>query len=176
MVERQRSATGTVDLTGLLQEWGSGNPQALDRLVNAVYNELHRIARRCLRNERRDISVQSGSIVHEAYLMMRHILVDHARKAQAAKRGGGACRLVLDEERVAAPEKDIELLQLDNALRRLALVDPQQSRIVELRYFAGLSIEATAKALGLSPATVNRDWRVAKAFLYATVTGEQQNA
>jgi RNA polymerase sigma-70 factor (ECF subfamily) len=198
LIDRQEPTAGKLELTQLLVEWGQGDKQALEKVINALYKELRRMARRCLRDERRDISLQSASIVHEAYLrlaklkqvrwesrsqfyaiaarVMRHILVDHARKARAAKRGGGACKLVLDEGIAGTPEKSVDLVELDGALRKLAMADPQQSRIVELRYFVGLSIEATAKILQLSPTTVKRDWRVAKAFLYASLQGEQPHA
>ncbi|HZT38911.1 MAG TPA: sigma-70 family RNA polymerase sigma factor [Bryobacteraceae bacterium] len=175
------------NVTRLLLEWGGGNRDALDALTPLVYDELRRLAGRYLRRERVDHTLQSTALVHEAYMrlvdqrnvkwqnraqffglaaeLIRRILVDHARAKQAAKRGGSAVKLALDEALDAPSARDLELVRLDDALQGLAEVDPQQSRIVELRYFAGLTIEETAEALGVSPATVKRDWVVAKAWL-----------
>ncbi len=164
-----------------------------------VYDELHRLASRYLSRERPDHTLQSTALVHEAYLrlisqrdvhwqnrshffgvaaqMIRRILVDHARAHQAAKRGSGAVKLSLDEA-LASPENqpDLDLLALDDALNRLAEIDPQQGRIVELRYFAGLSIDETAEVLHISPATVKRDWVMAKAWLFREITGAAASA
>jgi RNA polymerase sigma factor (TIGR02999 family) len=175
------------NVTRLLLDWGAGNREALDALTPLIYDELRRLAGRHLRRERADHTLQSTALVHEAYLrlvdqrnvnwqnraqffglaaeLIRRILVDHARAKQAAKRGGSAVKLALDEALDAPVARDLELVRLDDALKGLAEVDPQQSRIVELRYFAGLTIEETAEALGISPATVKRDWVVAKAWL-----------
>jgi RNA polymerase sigma factor (TIGR02999 family) len=152
-----------------------------------VYDELRRLARRYLQQERPGHTLQSTALVHEAYLrlvdqnvswqnrahffgiaaqMMRRILVDHARSRSAAKRGDGACRVTLDEGLVALAERDLDLVALDAALTNLAKIDPQQAKIVELRFFAGLSIEDTSEALHISPATVKRDWAMAKAWLH----------
>ncbi len=174
-------------VTGLLQAWGGGDHAALDQLVPIVYEELHRQAQRYLRRESPGHTLQTTALVHEAYLrlvdqrqarwqnraqffgvaaqLMRRILVDHARRHQAAKRGGSAIQVPLDEGGVAAVESDVDLVALDDALTRLAGLDPQQARVVELRYFTGLGIEETAEALGISPATVKREWAMARAWL-----------
>jgi RNA polymerase sigma factor (TIGR02999 family) len=176
------------DITQLLVNWSNGDRQALEQLTPLVYGELRRLASRYLRRERPGHTLQSTALVHEAYLrlidqryvrwqnrahffgiaaqLIRRILVDHARAHQAQKRGADAPVLSLDEA-VAAPEKrDLNLVALDDALNDLARIDPQQGRIVELRFFTGLSIEETAEVLGISPATVKRDWVVAKAWLH----------
>ena len=174
-------------VTELLVRWRSGDKAALDSLMPLVYTELRRIANRYLQGERSDHTLQSTALVHEAYLrlvdqnvswqnrahffgiaaqMMRRILVDHARSRSAAKRGDGACRVTLDEGLVALAERDLDLVALDAALTNLAKIDPQQAKIVELRFFAGLSIEDTSEALHISPATVKRDWAMAKAWLH----------
>jgi RNA polymerase sigma factor (TIGR02999 family) len=180
------------DVTQLLESWSGGDRQALQKLMPLVYDELHRLAQRYLRNERSDHTLQSTALVHEAYLRMvdqknvrwqnrahffgvaaqsiRHILVDHARGHKAAKRGAGAAKLSLDEA-IGVPDKgEIDLLALDETLERLATLDPQQAQIVELRFFGGLSIEETAEALRISPATVKRDWVMAKAWLYQNLS------
>jgi RNA polymerase sigma factor (TIGR02999 family) len=171
----------------LLLNWGRGDANAREELIPLVYAELRRIARRYLCREHRDHTLQSGALVHEAYLrllrdkppawkdkahffgvaaqLMRHILVDYARGRLAAKRGGRAPRLSLDQP-IALPQKrEIEVVALDDALTRLATMDPLQSRLVELRYFGGLSIDETAVVLGISPATVKREWSTARAWL-----------
>jgi RNA polymerase sigma factor (TIGR02999 family) len=175
------------DVTGLLQAWGGGDPTALDRLVPIVYDELHRQAQRYLRRENPGHTLQTTALVHEAYLRlvdqrearwqnraqffgvaaqaMRRILVDHARRHQAAKRGGSAVPVPLEEGEVAAAGSGVDLVALDDALTRLATLDLQQARVVELRYFTGLGIEETAEALGISPATVKREWAMARAWL-----------
>jgi RNA polymerase sigma factor (TIGR02999 family) len=174
-------------VTKLLLDWGAGNRAALDALTPLVYDELRRLAGHYLRRERPDHTLQSTALVHEAYMrlidqrnvrwqnraqffglaaeLIRRILVDHARAKQAAKRGGTAVKLTLDEALDASAGRDLDLVRLDDSLKALAEVDSQQSRIVELRYFAGLTIEETAEALDISPATVKRDWVVAKAWL-----------
>jgi RNA polymerase sigma factor (TIGR02999 family) len=175
------------DVTRLLVLWTGGNQQAMEDLLPLVYDELRKLARRYLQRERPGHTLQSTALVHEAYLrmidqhdvswqgrahffgiaaqMMRRILVDHARGRDAAKRGAGACKLTLDEDLLAPAERDINLVALDQALDTLSKLDSQQGRIVELRFFAGLSIEETAEVLKISPATVKRDWAMAKAFL-----------
>ena len=176
------------DVTQLLENWSNGDREALEKLMPLVYDELHRLAQLYLRRERSDHTLQSTALVHEAYLRMvdqknvrwqnrahffgvaaqsiRHILVDHARSHLAAKRGAGAAKLSLDEA-IGVPEKrEVDLLALDRALEGLAALDPQQGRIVELRFFGGLSIEETAEVLHISSATVKRDWVMAKAWLY----------
>ncbi len=176
------------DVSQLLLAWRNGDQQALDQLMPLVYDELRRLAAAYLRREQPGHTLQTTALVHEAYLrlvdqtradwqnraqffgvaaqLMRRILVDHARTRQAAKRGSGALRLSLNEVAGRAQEKAAEVIALDDALAELAVFDPQQSRIVELRYFAGLSIAETAEVLGISPATVKREWHTAKAWLY----------
>jgi RNA polymerase sigma factor (TIGR02999 family) len=175
-------------------DWSNGDRSALEALMPLVYDELHRLASRYLSRERPGHTLQSTALVHEAYLrlidqrevrwqnrshffgvaaqMIRRILVDHARSHQAAKRGAGAVKLSLDEAVAAAGQgRDVDLVALDDALNRLAQFDLQQGRIVELRFFAGLSIEETAEVLHISPATVKRDWVMAKAWLFREMTG-----
>jgi RNA polymerase sigma factor (TIGR02999 family) len=175
------------EVTALLVAWCDGDRQALERLLPLVESELHLLARRYLRRERSDHSFQTSDLVQEAYLrlvdqrrarwqnrahffaiaarMMRRILVDHARKVRYLKRGGGAAKVPLDEACVVGEERAAELVALDDALTVLASVDERKSRVVELRYFGGLSVEETAEALGVHPDTVGREWRRAKAFL-----------
>jgi len=180
----------------MLESWSAGNPEALERLMPLVYDELRRVASRHLGRERREHTLQPTALVHEAYLrlvdqrsakwrsraqffavaarVMRRILVDHARARGAAKRGQGAVRVSLDDVRPpAAPARgdEVDLVALDAALERLADLDERQARIVELRYFAGLSIEETAGALGIGAATVKRDWALARAWLRRELEG-----
>jgi RNA polymerase sigma factor (TIGR02999 family) len=182
------------DITGLLDDWGRGDPHALDRLLPLVYAELRRVAARQLRRERDGHSLQPTALVHEAYLrlvdqrqvhwqnrahffavsaqVMRRILVDHARRRKAAKRGNEVERVVLDDD-VAAPQPDeISVLALDHALARLESVDPALARIVELRAFGGLTIDEAAHVLKVSPSTAKRDWRTAKAWLVRELGAE----
>lgn len=176
------------DVTRLLAAWSDGDQGAFEELMPLVYDELRLIAGRYLRNERPGHTLQSTALVHEAYVrlvdqnrvrwqnrahffgvaaqMIRRILVDHARGKQAVKRGADVVKLSLDEAVVAAGDRDVDLVALDDALQSLAKLDAQQGRIVELRFFAGLSIEETAEVVGVSPATVKRDWAVAKAWLH----------
>jgi RNA polymerase sigma factor (TIGR02999 family) len=179
--------TSSAELTRLLANWGQGDAEARDALIPLIYGELRGIARRYLRRERPDHTLQSAALVNEAYLrmirqqpgqfqdrahflgfaaqMMRHILVDHARGRLAAKRGAGAPRLSLDPE-IALPQKhEMDLVALDNALTKLAELDGEQSRLIELRFFGGLSIEETAVVMEISPATVKREWATARAWL-----------
>ncbi len=175
-------------VTQLLVDWGNGDRQALEKLTPLVYQELKRLAARYLRRERREHTLQSTALVHEAWLrlidqnhvhwqnraqffgiaaeMIRRILIDHARNRQAAKRGDGAIKLSLDEALGAPDRRDFDLVALDDALEDLTKLDPKQGKLVELRFFAGLSIEESAEVLGVSPATVKREWAVAKAWLY----------
>ena len=185
------------DVTQLLQRWSQGDEAAFDRMLPMVYDELRHMAQRHLRRERDGHTLQGTSLVHEVYLrlaekspaqwqsrahffgwastLMRHILIDHARSRQAAKRGGGVELLSLDAMRdergdaadIAAPARadSPDLVAIDQALRRLERLDPQQGRVVELRYFCGLSVAETAEALEVSPATVKRDWITARAWL-----------
>jgi RNA polymerase sigma factor (TIGR02999 family) len=175
------------DVTRLLVKWSQGDESARETLLPLVYAELHRVAASYLRRERADHTLQPTALVHEAYLklveehhvdwrgrghffgvaakLMRRILVDHARAHLADKRGGRAARVPLTETILMSQARPDELLALDEGLARLASFDPQQGRIVELRAFAGLSVEDTAAALAISPATVKRDWAMAKAWL-----------
>ena len=176
------------DLTGLLKEWSDGRREALNAIVPLVYEELRRQAHHYLLRERRGHTLQTTGLVNEAYLrlveqdrvvwqnrahffgiaanLMRRILIDYARSKKRAKRGGDAENLPIDEALfVAAGDESVDLLALDDALNRLVVFDEQQARIVELRFFSGLSIEETAEAIGISPATVKRDWNKAKACL-----------
>jgi len=181
------------DVTALLSEMSEGNASAAERLVPIVYEELKRLARRYMRRERSDHTLQTTALVHEAYLklagqesvkwqsrshfygvaaqMMRRVLTDHARSSLRLKRGGANENLPLDEALVFTPEYSEDLLKLDEALDRLAKLDVRQGRVVELRFFAGLTVEETAEFLGISPKTVKRDWAVAKAWLHAEVSG-----
>jgi RNA polymerase sigma factor (TIGR02999 family) len=176
------------DVTGLLIDWSKGDQEAFNDLMPLVYDELRRLASRYLRNERRGHTLQTTALVHEAYLklvdqknanlqnraqffavaaqVMRHLLVDYARSRRAFKRGGDYCRLSLDEAGISSEEKDPDLLILNQALERLGAIDTQQSRVVELRVFGGLTVEETAEALGVSPRTVKREWSMAKAWLH----------
>jgi RNA polymerase sigma factor (TIGR02999 family) len=180
-------AENSQEVTKLLAQWGQGDRQALDALTPLVYNELRKLAKAYLRRERADHTLEGTALVHEAYLrlidqrdiawrnrnhffalaaeLIRRILVDHARARIAAKRGGNNIKLSLDEAMTPTDEKDLDLLALNDALDALARADGQQSRIVELRYFAGLTIEETADVLQISTATVKRDWVMAKTFL-----------
>jgi RNA polymerase sigma factor (TIGR02999 family) len=181
-------------VTQLLVRWREGDREALEELMPLVYDELRCLAHHYLRQERADHTLQSTALVHEAYLrlagqsppqwqnrahffgiaahVMRQILVEYARGRSAAKRGGNACRLTLDEALELPQPVDVDVLALDKALTELSEFDPQQSRIVELRFFAGLTIEDTSEVLGVSPATVKRDWVTARAWLYRAMTGE----
>jgi RNA polymerase sigma factor (TIGR02999 family) len=180
------------DVTALLAKWSGGDKAALEELMPLVYGELKRLAGSYLRRERQDHTLQSAALVNEAYMrlvdqsrvrwqnkshffgiaaqMMRRILVDHARGQKAAKRGSGVEVLELNEAVAQAQKQSIDLLGLDEALNMLAKMDAQQSRIIELRFFGGLSIEETAEVLQISPATVKRDFAAARAWLYRAVT------
>jgi RNA polymerase sigma factor (TIGR02999 family) len=184
------------EVTQLLADWRSGDQAAFDRLMPLVYDELRRLARRYMAREGQGHTLQTTALVNEAYLrmvdqqdvtwqnrahffavaaqVMRHLLVDHARTRHYAKRGGGAQHVALDETAVIAPERDAQLMALDEALGRLAARDPRKSRIVELRYFGGLSTEETAEVLGVSEITIKREWQKAKAWLYRELSGEGQ--
>ena len=180
MVER-------ADLTQLLIQGTRGDRKALDALLPLVYEELRRLAQSHLRRERSDHTLQPTALVHEAYLrlvdqrsvdwhdraqffglaaeMMRRILVNHALARRAAKRGGGVTRLSLDEAVDFFDQRDVDLVALDEALKDLSALDAEQGKIVELRFFGGLTIEETAEVLGVSPATVKREWSMARAWL-----------
>jgi RNA polymerase sigma factor (TIGR02999 family) len=177
------------EVTRLLAAWAAGDAAARERLLPVVYGELRAIARKVFARERGDHTLQPTALVHEAYLKlagggtassfrdrahffavasqaMRQVLVDHARARATRKRGGGATRLVLvEEEAAAAPSPLADVLAIDEAIGRLAARDPDSARLVELRFFGGLTVEETAEVLGVSAPTVKRDWRLARAFL-----------
>ncbi len=180
-------------ITVLLLRWRGGEEAAREELVPLVYDELRRLARRCLAGQPPGQTLQSTELVHEAYLrlvddpsvnwndrvhffavaaqMMRRILVDHVRMRRAAKRGGDCVTLLLDEAVALPKQREMDLISLDDALNRLASLDARQSQMVELRFFGGLSIEETSLALGISPATVKREWSTARAWLYQEMYG-----
>ena len=180
-------STPSQNITKLLVDWRNGDQEALDQLMPLVYEELRRMANHYMRNERKGHTLQTSALVNEAYLRlvdhenidwqnrshffglaaqaMRRILVDHARSRNYQKRGGNAERVSLDEAANFAEERATELIALDDALQDLAKLDPRKSRIVEMRYFGGLTGEETAEVLGISTATVARDWETAKAWL-----------
>ena len=181
----------TNQVTQLLIDWSKGDKAALDKLVPYVYDELRRLARHYMRRERAGHTLQTSALINEAYLrlvdqsvawqnrahffgiaarLMRQILVDHARAHQYAKRGGGAQKVSLDEAANLAQGRAAEIVALDEALESLTAIDPQQGRIVELRFFGGLTIEETSEVLGISHATVERDWSVARAWLRRQMT------
>jgi RNA polymerase sigma factor (TIGR02999 family) len=175
------------DITGLLHAWRRGDERALEKLTPQVYRELHRAAKRCMNDERQGHILQTTALINELYLrlaemqglewqnrahffalcarQMRRILTDEARARQSHKRGGGAEQLSLDAVAIVSPEKHAEVLAVDDALKALAKVDARKSQVVELRFFGGLSVEETAEVLKISPETVTRDWRLAKAWL-----------
>jgi RNA polymerase sigma-70 factor, ECF subfamily len=175
------------EITRLLHAWRQGDKAALDELMTVIYGELHRLARGYMRRERPDHTLQPTALINEAYVRllgqsrtdwksraqffgiaaqsMRRILVDHARARSSAKRGGGASPVPIDEAAVAAPERSTSLIALDEALSRLAAVDPRKARVVELKYFGGLTDVETADLLDISEPTVARDWSFAKAWL-----------
>lgn len=180
-----------IEVTQLLLDWSNGDKEALDKLVPVVYQELRRLAGYYMRRERAGHTLQTSALVNEAYMRlvdyrqmrwqsrahffavaaqaMRRILVEHARKRHFAKRGGGAIQVSLDEAATVSAKQAAELIELDDALTGLEAIDPRKSRIVELRYIGGLSIEETAEVLNISPATVQREWRSAKAWLYQAI-------
>jgi len=182
------------EVTQLLVDWGNGDKAALDRLTPLVHEELHRLAHYYMRRERPDHTLQTTALVNEAYVrlidqkhvefenrtrffaiaaqLMRHILVDHARSRQYLKRGGGALKVSLDEAMAVIEERTSDLIALDDALNSLAAIDSRKVKVVELRFFGGLSVEETAAALNISPVTVMRDWRMAKAWLYDAMNNE----
>ena len=190
----RRSATAH-NVTPLLRAWSEGNEQALERLIPLVYRELHRIARGCMARENPNQTLQATALVNEAYLRlvdarhvhwqdrshffalcaraMRRILVDHARSRASLKRGARQVCLELDEGKAAG--KSANLMELDDALTRLAALDPRKSQVVELRFFGGLSEVETAAALGVSEETVQRDWRMARTWLYRELGGNKKD-
>jgi RNA polymerase sigma factor (TIGR02999 family) len=184
----RRPPRSETPVTALLVRWREGDARAVESLIPLVHSELRTLARHYLRQERPDHTLQSTALVHEAYVrllgddppdfqnrahffgiaarLMRQILVEHARAHQAAKRGGGAWKLPLEEARNVAEPVSVDVLRLDDALSALARLDERQSRIVELRFFTGLSIDETADVMRISPATVSREWMTARAWLY----------
>lgn len=183
------------NLTGLLLEWREGDKAALDRLTPLVYDELRRIAHRYVQRERDGHTLQTTALVNEAYLrlagqekvnwqnrahffavtaqVMRHILIDHARRRGYAKHGGEVQQIPIEDAAVMSMQRAAELVALEEALDELAKLDQRKSRVVELRYFGGLSLEETAEVLEISLMTVRRDWRAAKAWLYREVTSDK---
>ena len=193
MPERMRtSETAPDDVSALLRAWTGGDQRALARLTPIVYDELHRLAHYYLKRERAGHSLQTTALVNEAYMRlvdykrmqwqnrahffgvaaqaMRRILVDHARSRNYQKRGGGTQQVSIDEAATLSQGRTSELIALDDALRELEKMDERKSRIVELRYFGGLSLEETAEVLGVSVPTVTRDWNTAKAWLLREMT------
>jgi RNA polymerase sigma factor (TIGR02999 family) len=180
------------EITQLLQDWRGGDRKALDALLPRVYKELRRLAHFQLRDERPEHTLQSAALVHEAYLrlagvdppgwksrthffaiaaqLMRQILVDYARRHRAAKRGGTVCKLSLEDAMVTPRRAEVDVVALDDALQELAKIDARQSRVVELRFFAGLSLGEISEALEVAPATVQRDWTAARAWLYREIS------
>jgi RNA polymerase sigma factor (TIGR02999 family) len=185
------------NITELLVGYGRGDKEALDQLMPIVYDELRRQAARYLRREQAGHTLQTTALIHEAYLrlvdqrhvqwqnrahffgiasqLMRRILVDHARTKKRVKRGGSDIKVSLADANVAVKGQDLDVVALDEALDRLAQIDEQQSRVVELRFFSGLTVEETAEVMGISKATVKRDWSVAKAWLYRELSGDKKN-
>jgi RNA polymerase sigma-70 factor (ECF subfamily) len=185
------------DVTRLLREWANGAQSALEALTPLVYAELRRLAASYLRSEQPGHTLQPTALVHEAFIrlidrstpdcqnrsqfygvaahLMRQILIDHARTRQAVKRGGHVVRLSLEEDLVVSHERDTDLLALDDALERLAAIDPRRSRMVELRFFGGLSVEETAEVLKVSEKTVRRDWQFTKTWLLRELSGEKRD-
>jgi len=184
----------TGDITGMLLQWRAGDESALDQLMPLVYNELRRLARQCMRGERAGQTLQTTALVNEAYLrmvnssrvqwhdrshffavaaqLMRRVLVDEARKRQNQKRGGEFTRIELDEALTPTHQREFDLLVLDQALDRLARFSPRKSRVVELRFFGGLSINETGVVLGVSTDIVKREWRTAKLWLLHELSGD----
>jgi RNA polymerase sigma factor (TIGR02999 family) len=182
------------EVTSLLTAWGKGDRNALNELMPLVYNELHRMARRAWSGQNQGITLQPTALINEAYLKlagagntsfqnrchffavactaMRQILVNHANSRHAGKRGSGQVMLSLDDVQPAVNQEAAEVLALHEALERLQAIDPRKSRVVEMRYFGGLSIEETAEALGVSVITVNRDWRLARTWLIREMSSE----
>jgi RNA polymerase sigma factor (TIGR02999 family) len=179
------------EITRLLGEIGQGQKEAVNQLLPLVYDELHKLARGYFRRERGEHTLQPTALVHEAYLklvdqrapvenrghflalaatQMRRILLDYARKHHAARRGSGN-KVTLEDTMAIATDQDLDMIGLDRALQKLAALDPDQSRLVELRFFGGLTVEETAQVMGISPATVKRSWSSARAFLHREITG-----
>jgi RNA polymerase sigma factor (TIGR02999 family) len=186
------------EITRLLADWSSGNQAALDKLMPLVYEELRRLASNYMRRERPDHTLQTTALVHEAYLrlagqqdvgyqsrahffaaaaqVMRHILVDYARGCRRAKRGEGVQPLALSDVAVISGQRAEEVLAVNSALQRLTTIDARKGRVFEMRYFGGMSVEEAAEALKVSPATVAREWRMAKAWLRREIVPGSQHA
>ena len=186
--------TGASAVTQLLVDWRNGDQEALNALVPLVHDELRKLARGYMRRERVDHTLQTSALVNEAYLrlgqgdgpqwqnrthffavaaqVMRHVLIDHARRYNYEKRGGGAQRVDIDDLHGMTEERASELIELDEALSTLATLDQRKSRIIELRFFGGLNIDEVAEILGLSPTTVQREWRTARAWLQYFLKGD----
>jgi RNA polymerase sigma factor (TIGR02999 family) len=187
----------THEVTQLLQAWSNGDESALRELIPLVYDDLLRIAKRYMKQEREGHTLQTTALANEAYLrlvrvknaewesrahffalyaqLMRRILVDHARARAYTKRGGGACRVELDEALALVGERSATLVALDNALNELSLFDPRKSKVVEMRFFGGMEIQQVAEVLRVSPDTVKRDWRLAKLWLARELGREEGN-
>ena len=185
------------ELTELLRGWNDGDQKVLERIVELAYPELRKIARRCLRRERPEHTIQATALVHEAYLrlfdiwqvrwqdrghffaiiakVMRRILIEYARAQGCSKRGGGRRRVNLDEALVISAESDPEIVRLDEALEKLAGFDSRKAQVVEMRYFGGLTSDEVASVLGISRQSVNRDWSLAKAWLVREMTRPERN-
>jgi RNA polymerase sigma-70 factor (ECF subfamily) len=185
------------EVTQLLIDWSNGDKAALDKLMPVVYSELRRLASHYMRQERSGHTLQSTALVNEAYVrlaecqgtrwqdrahffavaaqVMRHVLIDHARRYKYVKRGAGAVKVSLDEAAVLTQERAGDLIALDEALKSLEQIDPRKSRVVEMRFFGGLSIDETAEVMKLSSMTIQREWRWAKAYLYREVTSQTIN-
>jgi len=179
-------------VTKLLEQWNNGDREALDKLMPLIYEELRKMARRYMRQQNPGHTLQTTALIHEAYLRMvkqkekhfqnrthffgvaaqamRHILVDYARERHTAKRGGGARPISLEEAALVSPERAVELINFDEALNELEKLSKRQSRVVELRYFGGLSVEETATVLEVSPETVMRDWSIARTWLHRALS------
>jgi RNA polymerase sigma-70 factor (ECF subfamily) len=189
-------SSSSLEVTALLMAWGGGDQSALDRLVPLVHAELHRLARRQMSRERRDHTLQTSALVNEAYLrlvdlsrvrwqdrahffgmsarLMRRILVDHARSRNSLKRGAAGEKAPFEEALVVSDEPAVDLVALDDALKALEAFDLRKSRVIEMRFFGGLSVEETAEALRVSPETVKRDWRLAKLWLLRELDGAKE--
>jgi RNA polymerase sigma factor (TIGR02999 family) len=188
------TSPSSVELTQLLLDWSKGDQSALERLTPLVHGELRRLAHHYMSRERPGHTLQTTALVNEAYLklidqkhvalkdraqffalaatLMRHILVDHARSRQYLKRGGGTRQVALDEALTLGGERDEDLIVLDEALSQLASRDQRKGKVVELRFFGGLTVEETAEALDVSPVTIMREWSLAKAWLYRSIRNE----
>ena len=190
-----RDDPGNPNISALLADWGSGDEEALNRLVSAVYPEMRRIARQYLGPGSGGQTMQSAALANEAYLklirargiqcenrvhffalcaqIIRRILVDHARERGRAKRGGDAILIPLDEELVGTRTHGVDVLDLDRALAALAEIDGRKERVVELRFFGGLNVDETAEVLDVSPETIARDWKMARAWLFRELSAKQ---